>query len=124
MSAVTLVPMLVALGEERHLPGEALLAAYVVGVEVEVRLARAVNFHHYDKGWHPTSTLGVFGAAAAASRVLGLDARRTATALAIAASLASGIKANFGTMVKPLHVGQCGRQGLLAALLAFAYGGA
>jgi 2-methylcitrate dehydratase PrpD len=116
--SVPLVPLLVALGEERGISGKAFLTAYVIGVEVEIRFARAVNYHHYDKGWHPTSTLGIFGAAAAASRLLGLDVPKTATALAIAASLASGIKANFGTAVKPLHVGQCGRNGLLAALLA------
>lgn len=116
--SVPLVPLLVALGEERGISGKEFLAAYVVGVEVEIRLARAVNYHHYDKGWHPTSTLGIFGATAAASHLLHLDARKTATALSIAASLASGIKANFGTSVKPLHVGQCGRNGLFAALLA------
>jgi 2-methylcitrate dehydratase PrpD len=113
-----LVPLLFALGEEIRASGAEIIAAYIVGVEVETRLARAVHFHHYDKGWHPTATLGIFGAAAAASRLLKLDPARTAVALAIAASLASGIKANFGTMVKPLHVGQCGRNGLLAALLA------
>jgi 2-methylcitrate dehydratase PrpD len=64
------------------------------------------------------STLGVHGAAAAACHLLRLDARRTATALAIASSLACGIKANFGTMTKPLHVGHCARNGLFAALLA------
>ena len=116
--SVPLVPSLLALGESRGSSGRDLILAYVLGVEVMTRLARAVNFHHYDKGWHPTTTLGIFGTAAASSRMLGLDAPRMATALAIAASLASGIKANFGTMVKPLHVGQCARNGLLAALLA------
>lgn len=116
--SVPLVPLLFALADERGATGRALIAAYTVGVETEIRLARAVNFHHYDKGWHPTATLGVFGAAAAASHLMGLDAGRTAMALGIAASLASGLKANFGTMTKPLHIGQCGRSGLLAALLA------
>ena len=58
--------------------GEALIAAYVIGVETEIRLARAVNFHHYDKGWHPTATLGIFGAAAAACHLMKLDPARTA----------------------------------------------
>ena len=116
--SVPLVAMLFALAEERKADGEALLGAYVIGVETEIRLARAVNFHHYDKGWHPTATLGAFGAAAAACHLLNLGPERTAVALAVAASLAAGLKANFGTMVKPLHVGQCGRNGLLAALLA------
>jgi 2-methylcitrate dehydratase PrpD len=116
--SVPLVPLLFALGEERGASGAELMTAYVVGVETEIRLARAVNFHHYDKGWHPTATLGIFGAVAAAARLLRLDEDKTATALAIAASLASGIKANFGTMTKPLHIGQCGRNGLFAALIA------
>jgi 2-methylcitrate dehydratase PrpD len=115
---VPLMSALFAVAEERGLSGRELLVAYVAGVETEIRFARAVHFHHYDKGWHPTSTLGVFGAAAAVSRVIGLDPERTATALAIAASHASGLKANFGTMTKPLHAGQCGRHGLLAVLLA------
>jgi len=68
-----------------------------------------VHFYHYTKGWHPSATMGVFGSAAACSKLLKLSEERTATALAIAASLASGIKANFGTMTKPLHIGQCTR---------------
>ena len=113
-----LVAPLIAVAEERGLSGAQVIHSYVVGVETEIRLARAVNFHHYDIGWHPTATLGVFGAAAACGHLLGLDQKKLTVALAIAASFASGIKANFGTMVKPLHVGQCARNGLLAALLA------
>lgn len=113
-----LVAPLMAIAEERGASGLELLQSYVVGIETEIRLARAVNFYHYDKGWHPTATLGVFGAAAAAGHLLKLDAKKQAIALAIAASFASGIKANFGTMVKPLHVGQCARNGLLAVLMA------
>jgi 2-methylcitrate dehydratase PrpD len=116
--SVPILPGLIALAEAEHASGRDLLAAYVAGFEVETRIARAVHFHHYEKGWHPTATLGVFGAAAAASRLLGLDGERTATAIAIAASLSSGLKANFGTMVKSLHVGHCARNGLYAALLA------
>ena len=116
--SVTLVPAIVALGEALGSSGLDLLEAYIVGFEAECRIGRIVNPDHYEKGWHPTSTLGVFGAAAAAARLQSLDVERTATALAIAASFASGVKANFGTMVKPLHVGHCVRSGLLAAQLA------
>ena len=116
--SVPLVSSLFALAEERGATGEDLIAAYVIGVETMIRVARAVNFHHYDKGWHPTSTLGTFGGAAAACHMMKLDAGRTAKALSIAASLASGLKANFGTMTKPLHIGHCGRNGLFAALIA------
>jgi 2-methylcitrate dehydratase PrpD len=98
--------------------GQAFIAAYAAGVETECKLARAVNFHHYDKGWHPTATLGTFGAAAACAHLLRLSPDKIATALALAASMASGIKANFGTMTKPFHVGHAARNGLFAALLA------
>jgi 2-methylcitrate dehydratase PrpD len=113
-----IVPALWALAEERRASGMDLVVAYVAGFELECKLGLAVNFHHYQKGWHPTATLGVFGAAAACARLMALDAQQTATALAIAASFASGIKSNFGTMTKPLHVGHAARNGLLAARLA------
>jgi 2-methylcitrate dehydratase PrpD len=113
-----ILPALFALADAQPVDGRGFIAAYVAGFETECKIGLAVNFHHYTKGWHPTATLGVFGTAAAASHLLGLDAARTATALAIAASLASGLKANFGTMTKPLHVGHCARNGLFAALIA------
>jgi len=113
-----IVPALWALGERENASGQAVLEAYLTGFEVETRIGRAVNFHHYEKGWHPTATLGTFGAAAATARLLQLDVNAFANALAIAASMAAGIKANFGTMTKPAHVGLCNRNGLHAALLA------
>jgi len=113
-----LVPGLFALGETLDTSGRAFVTAYVAGFETQARLGRGVHFHHYEKGWHPTATLGVFGAAAACSHLMGLPPAKIAQALAIAASLACGIKANFGTMTKPLHVGHTARNGLMAALLA------
>ena len=113
-----ILPALFALADETGASGRDFIAAYVAGFETECKIALGVHFHHYTKGWHPTATLGVFGAAAACAKLLGLPDDRTATALSIAASLASGVKANFGTMVKPLHVGHCTRNGMLAALLA------
>lgn len=113
-----LVAPLLALAQEQPASGSAFVTAYIAGFETEVRLARAVHPVHYDKGWHPTATLGTFGAAAAASHLLRLSATQTASALGIAASLAAGIKANFGTMTKSLQVGRCARNGLEAALLA------
>jgi len=109
--SVPLVSMLFALAEERKGRGDDLIAAYVIGVETEIRLARAVDAHDLDKGWHPACTLGAIAAVAAASNFLKLGQERTAVALAIAASLASGIKADVGAMTKPLHAGQCGRGG-------------
>lgn len=116
--SVPLVAPLIAVAEERGLSGARLIESYLVGIETEIRFARAVNFVHYDKGWHPTATIGIFGTVAAVGHLIRMDAEKLTTALAIAASLASGLKANFGTMVKPLHVGQAGRNGLLAVLLA------
>ena len=117
-ASATMLPALLAAGEAFSGSGRDLLAAHVVGFEAGARLGRGVNMHHYEKGWHPTSTLGVFAVAAACAHFLKLDEDETATALSMATSLAAGIKANFGTMVKPLHVGQCARGGLMAALLA------
>jgi 2-methylcitrate dehydratase PrpD len=116
--SVPILPAALALAERQHASGAALLVAFVAGVEVEAKLGRALNPIHYETGWHATSTLGVFGAAAAAAKILGLSAERTAHALAIAASMASGIKANFGTDGKPWHAGHAGRCGIEAALLA------
>ena len=109
---------LFALADEIGANGRDFIAAYVAGFETETKIALAVNFHHYTKGWHPTATLGVFGSAAACAHLLRLDAEKTAVAIAAAASFSSGVKANFGTMMKPLHVGHCARNGLFAALLA------
>jgi 2-methylcitrate dehydratase PrpD len=113
-----LVAAALAAGEIARASGAALLDAYVVGFEIEARLGRAMNPRHYQRGWHCTSTVGTIGAAAAASRLLGLSAIQTDHALAIAASQASGLKENFGSMVKPLHAGLAARSGVLAADLA------
>jgi 2-methylcitrate dehydratase PrpD len=116
--SVPVLSALFALADELGTSGRDFITAYVAGFEVETKIALAVNFHHYTKGWHPTATLGTFGAAAAAARLMGLGKDETAVALALAASFASGIKANFGTMAKPLHVGHSARNGILAARLA------
>jgi 2-methylcitrate dehydratase PrpD len=113
-----ILPALFALADETGANGRDFIAAYVAGFETECKISLGVNFYQYTRGWHPTTTVGVFGSAAACARLLRLDDQQTATALSIAASLAAGIKSNFGTMVKPLHVGHCARSGLFAALLA------
>ena len=107
-----------AAGEAADASGRTLLDAYVVGFEVECALGVVMNPAHYERGWHCTSTIGTIGAAAAAARVMGLDAGATGRALSIAASEACGLKENFGTMVKPLQGGLAARNGVLAALLA------
>jgi 2-methylcitrate dehydratase PrpD len=113
-----LVPAVLAAAEMTGASGRAVLEAYVVGFEIAGRLGIAMNPRHYQRGWHCTSTLGAIGAAAAVSRLLALDPAAAGHALAIAASSASGLKENFGTMVKPLHAGLAARSGVLAALLA------
>jgi 2-methylcitrate dehydratase PrpD len=113
-----ILPALFALAEMRGTNGRDFIAAYVAGWETETRIARGINFYHYEKGWHPTATIGVFGATAACAKLLGLSVEQAARALALAATFSSGLKANFGTMTKPPHVGQAARNGLYAALLA------
>lgn len=112
---------------ERQRPGLSwgdLLAAYVLGTETTLRLGEWLGFRHYALGFHATDTLGVVGVAAAAAHVLGLPAAQAHAALAIAASSAGGLRANFGTDTKPLHVGFAAAAGVRAVLLAGAGAGA
>ena len=113
-----ILPALFALAEELDANGRDVILAYVAGFETETQIGKGVNFRHYEKGWHATATLGVFGAASACARLLGLSHEQTTTALSLSASFAAGLKSNLGSMAKPLHVGQSSRNGLLAALLA------
>lgn len=116
--SAAMIPALIAAGEAFGSNGRDLLLAHVAGFETATRVAPGLNVYHYEKGWHSTTTLGVFAVAAACARLLKLTVNETETALALSTSLAAGTKANFGTMTKSLHVGQCARGGLLAALLA------
>jgi len=111
-------PALLALAEERGLSGAAVLHAFILGVEVECRLGNAVSPGHYARGWHITSTCGVFGAAAASARLLGLTPAQTAHALGIAASQSCGLIENLTNGAKNVAVGNAARNGLLAALFA------
>ena len=109
---------ILALAERQAVSGAAFLHAFVLGVEVECRIGNSVYPEHYDVGWHITGTAGVFGAAAAAGKLLGLSEQQMVWALGIAATQASGVREMFGTMCKPFHPGNAARNGLLAALLA------
>ncbi|MCH7999458.1 MAG: MmgE/PrpD family protein [Chloroflexi bacterium] len=113
-----LLPAALAVAEKASRSGRDLLTAFVLGFEVETSLGRAIGEAHYALGWHATSTLGTLGAAAACARLLRLDIARTQMAFGIAASLASGLQQNFGTMTKPLHAGWAARNGVVAAELA------
>jgi 2-methylcitrate dehydratase PrpD len=115
------IPPLVAslaLGERLHVSGERFLEAFLAGFEVECKIAEAIHPDHYKKGFHTSGTVGTFGAAVAAAKLLGSSAEQVAHALAIAASSASGIRVSFGSMTKPLHVGRAAQNGVVAAELA------
>jgi 2-methylcitrate dehydratase PrpD len=114
------VPAVLAVAPAAQADGKAIITAYAVGVEIEAKLGRAMNMEHYERGWHTTLTLGSMGAAAAAANLLKLTPQQTACALAIAGSTAGGLRANFGTMAKPLHSGLAAQNGVLAARLALA----
>jgi 2-methylcitrate dehydratase PrpD len=107
-----------AIGERQHVSGKAFLEAFLTGFEVECKISEAIHPDHYMKGFHSSGTVGTFGAMTAAARLLGLDANQTEHALAITASMASGIRVNFGSMTKPLHVGRAAQNGVIAAELA------
>ena len=100
--------------------GRDLIDAVAVGTEVMIRLGEAMGFRHYALGFHATATLGTVGAAAAVARLMRLEPAVTRHALAIAASLASGLRRNFGSMVKSLHVGIAAANGVKAARWAAA----
>ena len=107
-----------ALAEYQPVGGRELLHATVLGVEAECRIGNAVYPAHYDRGWHITGTAGVFGAAAAAGKMLGLSEHQMVWALGIAAAQPVGLREMFGTMTKSFHPGRAAQNGLLAALLA------
>jgi 2-methylcitrate dehydratase PrpD len=107
-----------ALAERSGASGAALLEAFLTGFEVECKIAEAIFPDHYKKGFHSSGTMGAFGAAASAAKLMGLGREQTTMAIGIVASLASGIRAGFGTMTKPLHVGRAAENGIVAAELA------
>jgi 2-methylcitrate dehydratase PrpD len=116
--AAPVAPAVLALAERGRVSGPAFLHALVLGIETECRLGSAVSPWHYERGWHITSTCGVVGAAAAAGKLLGLDAERMAHALGLGANQACGLVESLGSMAKSVSVGNAARNGVLAALLA------
>lgn len=117
-ATAVLVPAIFSVAESKGASGAAVLDAYIVGLEALALVGNGVNLVHYERGWHSTSTLGPFGAAAACARLLGLDARGVTAALSLAFSMASGSKLQFGTMAKPMHAGLAAQHGVMAATLA------
>lgn len=116
--STVLWPVLVALGQEEDLAGPALLQGYVAGVGVMTAVARLFGPRHYSVGWHSTSTIGAIGASAGAAVALGLSAEGIAAAMGAAVSMAGGVRANFGTVLKPFHAGLAARSAIEAVRLA------
>lgn len=115
---VPVLPATLAVAEELKASGEAVLEAFLIGFEVETKLGAGMNPYLFENGWHPTAILGAMGAAAASAKLLKLPAEKICMALGIAASLASGLRQNFGTMTKPLHAGHAAENGVVAAKLS------
>ncbi len=109
---------ILALAEKQKTSGAELLHAFILGVETECRIGKAVYPWHYERGYHITGTAGIFGAAAASGKMLRLNEQQMVWALGISATQSSGLKEMFGTMCKPFHPGRAAQDGMTAALLA------
>jgi 2-methylcitrate dehydratase PrpD len=112
------ISAILALSEHRPVSGRDFVTALVVGVDVECRIGNSVYPKHYDAGWHITGTAGVFGAAAASGKLLGLSEEQMLWAIGLAATQPVGLQEMFGTMTKSFHPGRAAQNGLTAALLA------
>ncbi len=115
---VTVAPAVFASGEVRHAPGQEILRAYAVGVEIQNKIAALAMPDASSNGWHTTSVFGPFGAAVASALINTLEYEPFISALGIAASMAGGIRANFGTMTKAYHAGMTAFNGITAVSLA------
>lgn len=106
------------LAEKLKSSGQEVITAYAIGTEVMVRIGQVMGIRHYNSGWHATSTLGVIGAASACAYLQRLNTEQCKNAIAIAASIAGGLQKNFGSMVKPLHIGLAAAGGIQAVRFA------
>lgn len=111
------LPAALAIAHQQNSSGRDFLLAYQLGVEVECKIAEAIDPRHYQSGFHTTATCGVFAAASAAARLVGLPAPRVAASLSLAASQSAGLRENFGTMTKPFHAGRACESGIFAVEL-------
>jgi 2-methylcitrate dehydratase PrpD len=118
--SVAVVPAALAAAQMFGRTGRHFLEACVVGMEVAAVLGRYANPRHYQGGWHATSTIGIFGAVAAAARLAGVSAAAARSALGICASMSAGLQQNFGSMTKPFHAAHANRSAILALQLAMA----
>lgn len=118
--SAVLLPAILAVAEPRDLGGMAVIDAYLVGLQILTKVGQGMNPFHRSRGWHATATIGALGAAAAAGRVLGLSSVAMRDALSLAASMAGGSMAQFGSMAKSWHAGLAASHGVQAAALAAA----
>jgi 2-methylcitrate dehydratase PrpD len=109
------LPSVLANAEALGRSGAEAALAYHIGLEVECKIAEAINPRHYQDGFHATGTCGVFASAAASARLRGFDLDQTLRALSIAGSQSAGLRENFGTMTKPFHAGRAAEAGVVAA---------
>ena len=116
--SVSMVPGTLALAEDLGLSGRTMLEACAIGFQVATQVAKGLRPWLFDRGWHPNGILGAIGVAVAGARMLQLDTLQTRMAIGLAASEASGLRKNVGSMGKPFHVGHGIRCGIFAALLA------
>jgi 2-methylcitrate dehydratase PrpD len=112
--AAVIMPALIAQCYDAPISGRAFIDAYIVGLEVGSKLSQGVGIRHYQRGYHTTGTIALFCAVAALARRFDLSIDETRMAMSLAASTASGIQANFGTMTKPLHSGWAAQSAVIA----------
>ena len=117
-ATAVLAPALFVLAQQIHAPGERIVDAYIVGLELQARIGRLLNPWHYEAGWHATATIASVGSAGACASLLGLGPGGVQAAISIACSMASGSKKQFGSMMKPIHAGLAARNAVLAARMA------
>jgi len=116
--SVPMIPALLSVSEHKKLNGAELITAFVSGFEVSTRIGMALGKAYYESGWHATSVLGRFGAAAGVGKLLRLDGNQLVNAFGLAATQAGGLRRVFGTMGKPFHAGKAAMDGMLSAMLA------
>lgn len=112
------LPSAIAVGEQLNASGANVFLAYQLGVELECKIAEAINPRHYQTGFHATATCGTFASAAAAGKLMGLNLETMRRALSIAGSQSAGLRENFGTMTKPFHAGRASESGVVASEFA------
>jgi len=112
------LPAALAIGEDRGASGRDVITAVALGIETVLRTSLSVHPWHYNLGWLITGTMGVFGGAIAAAKMLRLDVAGTVGAMGVAGTQAAGVREAFGTMTKPMHAGRAAQAGVISALLA------